>query len=154
MFIVNTWGGGRLARQFPRLEIVNTLLYSGHAYKVCMLRCPKARHQLPNFVCNSIYLINARSLPLSPASLLATSLLQASLLSFLFPILSKSERATSGHLGWGYASPQPWGSGTEHWSLYLSLASTSRPKCISPVSIQNSTESSGTNVQWPTFRSA
>lgn len=108
MFIVNTWrgrggagrgvGGETRAREFPRLEIVNTLFYSGHAYKnLHALCCPEARHQsYQTLVCNSIYLINARSLPLFLLHPSFATSLQASLLSLLFFLSSLNRReATS-----------------------------------------------------------
>lgn len=112
MFIVNTWwGGGETpAGEFPRLEIVNTLFYSGHAYKsLHALRCPEARHQsYQTLVCNSIYLINARSLPLFLLHPSFATSLQASLLSLLFFLSSLNRReATSWALGLGLGASRP-----------------------------------------------
>lgn len=106
MFIVNTWrrqgwgeGWGETGvSEFPRLEIVNTLFYSGPCLQSSYtLYCTEARRQsYQTFVCISLYLINASSLSLFllprlfPGSLLAPLV---SLLLFLSPCLSKLERS-------------------------------------------------------------
>ena len=171
MFIVNTWrgrgvgGSGKtLARGFPRWETVNTLFYSDPVYKsLHALCCPEARYQsYQTLVCNSIYLTNARNLPLFLLHPSFTTFLQASLLSllvFLSFYFYKSERrdllgTRVGGRGWEAGAPRP---NTGAQELNIGPSTWALPAPLGPaifilrVSIQNSTESSGTNAQRPAF---
>lgn len=135
------------------------------AYKsLCALCCTEARSQsYLTFVCNSFYLINAKSLslflPIPPA---ATSLSRLSLRTFSLPPpgLSSSfstERSVLRGLGaWGRGGdagafrPIPGFAGTGRWCHYSGFAGFYPTDSFSlRFTIQYSTEFCGTKAQWP-----
>lgn len=135
-----------------------------HAYQsLCTLCCTEARSQsYQTFVCNSFCLTKVGSLFSSspsfatsrPSSLLAASV--SPLLS-LYSCLRKSELRPQGIWDWGgewdgVLSLHPCVCGSGRWTHYLCFARLSWTEIFHPrFPIQDSTEFSRTEAEWPAF---